>query len=269
MLALLMGNMNATKLTLLAPLALALFVGCASDVEDEDTSILRDPVSGEYVDGEGQPDELDECAFGETQSCEDDNGVTGLQTCEPGDEGYVWSECAVASASSSTPLVLSFDGAPVQMNAAAGGFDLAGMNASIGTDWPAARTPWLALDRNGNGRIDDGSELFGSMTVLASGERAHNGFEALAELDSDGDGSITANDARFAELVLWADGDQNRVSSIRELQPLSAAGVSRIALDYDAERRCDARGNCEVERSDFELANGSAGTVVDIHLAHR
>jgi hypothetical protein len=55
---------------------------------------------------------------------------------------------------------------------------------SVITDWPTSTTPWLALDRNGNGRIDDGGELFGSATLLRSGEPASNGFVALRELDS-------------------------------------------------------------------------------------
>ena len=58
-------------------------------------------------------------------------------------------------------------------------------------DWPMANTPWLALDRDGNGAIEDGSELFGSGTRLASGARARNGFEALRELDSNGDGVVS------------------------------------------------------------------------------
>jgi hypothetical protein len=243
-------------------------------VDDEDTGIRQDPaVAGENADEEGAAEELDECQWNETRSCEDDNGAPGMQSCAPGEEGYVWGPCATGSSSSSTPLVLSFDGAPVQMNASGGSFDLAGQSACVGTDWPAARTPWLALDRNGNGRIDDGSELFGSMTRLSSGERAPNGFVALAELDSDGDGHITASDARFGELVLWRDRDSDRVSSAHELRPLASAGVHSIALDYASERRCDARGNCEVERASFGFRNESgalrSGAVVDIHLRHR
>src|SRR5262249_54443520 len=66
-----------------------------------------------------------------------------------------------------TPLVLSFDGAPVEYRIdSAHAFDLNGTRSQV-TDWPTARTPWLALDRDGNGRIDDGGELFGSMSSRA------------------------------------------------------------------------------------------------------
>jgi hypothetical protein len=139
------------------------------------------------------------------------------------------------------------------------------------TDWPTARTPWLALDRDGSGRIEDGSELFGSMTVLSSGHRARQGFEALRELDANGDGRITAEDPAFASLVVWSDRDGDRVSSSSELASLGALGVVSIDLAYTVEPRCDARGNCEVERASFRYVDASGlerrGAIVDVHLA--
>ncbi len=77
-----------------------------------------------------------------------------------------------------TPLVLSFDNRHVDFTQTPGEFDLFGQGMSIGTDWVSAETPWLVLDRDHDGSIADGSELFGSMTVLPSGERAHDGFAA-------------------------------------------------------------------------------------------
>src|SRR5262249_54811465 len=130
------------------------------------------------------------------------------------------------TSAASTPLVFSFGDARVSFDARQGGaFDLAGRQTSVVTDWPTAATPWLALDRNGNGRIDDGGELFGSATVLASGNFASNGFEALAELDSDGDGRITPHDARWGELVVWADANGDRASQASELTSLESMGV--------------------------------------------
>jgi hypothetical protein len=170
-----------------------------------------------------------------------------------------------------TPLVLSFDGAPVELVAdAAHSFDLNGAESRV-TDWPAARTPWLALDRDGDGRIGDGSELFGSMTVLSSGARAPDGFAALRELDADGDGRLTPADPAFAGLVLWADRDGDRRSSPDEIAPLSAYEILSIDLDDHVETRCDARGNCEVERASFQYRDAAGvvrtGAVVDVHLA--
>jgi hypothetical protein len=173
-----------------------------------------------------------------------------------------------------TPLVLSFDGAPVEyLTDREHAFDLSGVRSQI-TDWPTARTPWLVLDRDGSGAIEDGSELFGSMTVLSSGRRARQGFEALRELDANGDGRITADDPAFAELRVWSDRDGDRVSSPGELTSLAALGIVSLDLAFTIEPRCDARGNCEVERASFRYVDASGverrGALIDVHMAaHR
>jgi len=171
-----------------------------------------------------------------------------------------------------TPLVLAFHDEPVGFTRAAGEFDLSGLDASLRTDWVSAETPWLAMDRDGNGRIDDGRELFGSMTQLPAGGRALNGFAALAALDDDHDGQITARDAAFEHLVLWRDADQDRRSSPGELVAAKDAGLLAIRLDYDVAPRCQS-GDCEVERATFvwrDLAGREHdGAVVDVHLTRR
>lgn len=168
-----------------------------------------------------------------------------------------------------TPLVLSFDDAPVRFGQSDRFFDF-GIGASIVTDWPSASTPWLALDRNGDGAIDDATELFGSSTLLRGGGRAVNGFVALRELDTDGDGRITPSDQAWASLLVWTDRNGDRVSSRDELASLEATGVTAIDLGYTREPRCDARGNCEGERAGFrftdEAGSVRAGNVVDVYL---
>jgi hypothetical protein len=171
-----------------------------------------------------------------------------------------------------TPLVLSFDGAPVEyLTDRDHAFDLNGTRSQL-TDWPTARTPWLATDRDGNGSIDDGSELFGSMTVTSGGRRAPNGFAALRELDADGDGRITPADPGFSHLLVWADRDGDRRSTAGELASASSWELLSIDLDYRADApRCDARGNCEVERAAFHYRDAAGvirtGAVVDVHFA--
>lgn len=198
---------------------------------------------------------------------------TGGQECvDDGSGNLSWNECQDAGTAASTPLVLSFDGAPVAFAAGTASFDLAG-TMSVVTDWPTASTPWLALDRDGNGAIDDGSELFGSATVLAGGRRAPNGFAALAELDSDRDGRITAEDAAWTSLRIWSDADGDRLSGAGELTGLAARRLVSIDLAYTSERSCDARGNCEIERAGFRWADAAGvertGAIVDVHLRHR
>lgn len=175
------------------------------------------------------------------------------------------SDCAYG-----TPLVLSFDERPVTfLTTATGSFNLTQNEMSIGSDWPSAATPWLALDRDGNGTIDDGSELFGSRTRLAAGGFAAHGFDALAELDDNHDGVFDAADATFAKVVVWTDRNADRVSQRSELTSLAEAGVTSIALHHRRAPRCDVRGNCENERSGFTAADGRQGAVVDVYLLER
>jgi hypothetical protein len=213
---------------------------------------------------------------GETRACALGNDAPGKtsggQTCGMDSNGALnWTDC-VASSAQSTPLVLSFDGAPVTFQASVRAFAING-TMSVATDWPTARTPWLALDRNSNGAIDDGGELFGSATLLKSGERAENGFLALRELDTDGDGQLTPADAGWSQLRLWNDGDSDRVSSTTELTGLGARRLVSIDLAYAVEKRCDDRNNCEVERAGFRYVDESgvekSGVIIDVHLAHK
>ncbi|MBL9027127.1 MAG: calcium-binding protein [Myxococcales bacterium] len=209
------------------------------------------------------------CSQGETEPC----GDGGMRTCVVDEIGVgTWGECQISGSSATTPLVLAFGAGPVSFSDAAGGFDL-NPTMSVVTDWVSSATPWLALDRNGNGAIDDGSELFGSATELASGARATNGFQALAELDENGDGVISSADGRFGSLVAWTDLDQDRVSDPGELTTIASLGVESISLGYSSVVRCDERNNCERETASMAFRNTSgepiSGRVVDVHLAHR
>ncbi len=169
-----------------------------------------------------------------------------------------------------TPLVVAFDNQPIEFTRGAA-FAFHG-GAPAATDWPTATTPWIALDANGDGVIDRGAELFGSDTVLPGGATAANGFSALEALDANHDGVIDATDPMFAALVLWSDRDADGRSSSRELAPLAQRIVS-ITLAATLETRCDARGNCEGERSSvtWRDAQGAlhTGSVVDVYLPRR
>ncbi|MFH1810273.1 MAG: hypothetical protein ABIJ09_16125 [Pseudomonadota bacterium] len=173
-----------------------------------------------------------------------------------------------------TPLVLLFDAARAvqyRTDLAAVPFDLsaAGDGSAIRTAWPTAVSPWLALDRDGDGRITSGRELFGSAS-LTSGGLARDGFEALRELDSTRDGQINDRDALFQDLVVWLDDDGDRVSQAWELLPLAALGITTLGLDDLVQPRCDGAGNCERERSQMRWTDASGqvhiGAVVDVHL---
>lgn len=259
----------------------ALFVaalGCQTEVVND-----SDPLSGD-------PQHMVKCNVAH-RSCEGDYGEQGDQFCVQNSEGEeFWTECCVNTEGlpcmcdapwvvrtsyeeCNTPLVLAFEGEAVAYTAEmAGSFDLTGVGMSAATDWPTAATPWLALDRDGNGSIDSGAELFGSATMLGSGKPAANGFLALGELDDNGDGLIDRRDAAFSRLVVWRDEDASRTSSAAELSPASAS-IEAIEVGYSVAPRCDERGNCEVERAAFRYTDASgrprSGSVIDVHLKRR
>jgi hypothetical protein len=169
-----------------------------------------------------------------------------------------------------TPLVLSFDGRAVEYTSDHAEFAMTASDRCGARDWPTAATPWLAIDLDHNGNIDGGHELFGTGSRLAG--RVDNGFAALAALDTNADGQISASDERFAELVVWSDHDADRRSNLWELQPVTTHGVVAIDLGYEfTASRCNERGNCEGERATFifEGPDGarSSGEIVDVRLA--
>jgi hypothetical protein len=143
---------------------------------------------------------------------------------------------------------------------AGNGFDLTGINNPVLFDmtatghpiaisWTAAGSDdaFLVLDLNGNGRIDNGTELFGNFTPQRP-SRHRNGFIALAQYDQamaggSLDGRIDRRDAIFSSLRLWQDTNHNGISEPSELHRLPALGVFALDLDYRESRRQDQYGN--------------------------
>jgi len=228
--------------------------------------LTEKPTWGPCVaDPECEPSQVRTCEDEGSTGYDDSNGEQGMQYCGLGPSGIPeWSDCE--SGDTSTPLVIVPPGQRIELDhAAAASFELG--NTCLGSDWPAAQTPWLALDRDGNGQIDGGHELFGSAVVLGDGSRARNGFLALAELDRDRNGRIDAADPDFARLRLWHDLDGDRRSSEGELALLSTLGLTSVPLAFQSAHACDDRGNCGVERAWTTLADGGRAEIVDLHLA--
>lgn len=150
-----------------------------------------------------------------------------------------------------TPILIDIAGDGFDLSDEFGGvdFDITATGVPMHLAWTKADTDdaWLVLDRDGNGRIDNGKELFGNFTPQPrTGEP--NGFLALAKFDKpgdggNGDGRIDAKDAVFAQLRLWQDTNHDGVSAPGELRTLRAMGVAGLGLNYAESRRTDAYGN--------------------------
>ncbi len=163
------------------------------------------------------------------------------------------------------PLALDLDGDGLETLSATDAsvvlFDHDGDGTKTGTGWVKSDDAFLALDKNANGQIDNGNELFGVDTVLASGQKAANGFAALADLDSNHDGLFSSLDAQFANVRVWRDLNQDGISQAGELQSLAATGIASINLSSTATSVNLGGGNILSATGSYTKTNGVGGMV--------
>lgn len=214
---------------------------CDGDCDDNNPTLTYSCGGGGASSGEGSGAGA-WCGINLPPTCADyvDNDGDGLT--DEQDE-----DCICPS-----PIAVDTLGDGFDLTDAAGGvvFDISGRGRQQRLSWIQGDDAWLALDRNGNGTIDSGAELFGNFTpqpAPPAGEE-RQGFLALAEYDrpangGNGDGEISGSDAVFSSLRLWRDTNHNGVSEPSELHTLPALGVMRLDLDYKESRRADEHGN--------------------------
>ena len=167
------------------------------------------------------------------------------------------------------PIVLDFDGDGKSLTEMADNkvrFDMNGDGIADKTGWVEQGDAFLALDRNGNGKIDDIKEI----SFVADKEGATTDLEGLAAFDRNGDGKLSGDDARFAEFRLWFDNNGNGQTDAGELLSLAQAGVVSVSLAGQATGDQAASGkNIVYNTASFTRANGATGKLLDVGLAFK
>ncbi|HUR81165.1 MAG TPA: hypothetical protein VM733_10385 [Thermoanaerobaculia bacterium] len=159
------------------------------------------------------------------------------------------------------PIVINFERGPYRLTGAEAPvtFDIraSGHPLRIGWTEPGRDHAFLCLDRNGNGRIDDGGELFGNAVTLQDGSAAGNGFIALAELDSNADRIIDDRDDLWPLLLLWRDLNHDGISQPNELTPVDGSDLAAIGLDHHWTGRQDSSGNAFQYKAEVWMTSGT------------
>lgn len=153
-----------------------------------------------------------------------------------------------------SPIVMDLTGAGINLIGPESGvqFDLNATGNPVWTGWVKSQTAgFLVRDLNGNGNIDSGAELFGNATTMSNGVRAVNGFEAMKDLDSNGDGKLNSDDSAWRDLMVWVDKNADGETNRGELYSLTRLQVESFNLNYVEMMEVDNFGNQTRQRSTF------------------
>ncbi len=161
----------------------------------------------------------------------------------------------------SDPIALDLNGDGVDLSASVA-FDIDADGDLDEIGWVGPEDGLLVMDVDGSGAIEDGSEVFSE--VFNGGSYADS-LEALATLDSNGDGVIDANDAAFGDIKVWQDVNSDGITQEGELQTLIERGIS--AIDLEAARiDQNVDGNTVFAEGTYTNADGSTGTYVGVNF---
>uniref|UniRef100_UPI00224A4E36 calcium-binding protein n=1 Tax=Acinetobacter bereziniae TaxID=106648 RepID=UPI00224A4E36 len=169
------------------------------------------------------------------------------------------------------PLILDLDGDGIEtvahnkLNGALFDNDADGLKTATG--WVSPHDGLLVLDRNGDGIINDGTEVFGDNTSLKNGEKAKHGFDALVDLDTDKNGKIDANDEDFNKLKIWRDLNQDGKSQESELFSLTDLGIKSLNVNYKDTNTTLAGNNILTQVGSYEKTDGTPHTMGDVNFS--
>ncbi|WP_135016927.1 calcium-binding protein [Carnobacterium divergens] len=164
-------------------------------------------------------------------------------------------------------MVFDLDGDGIETKDIANGayFDVDNDGKAEKVGWINSDDGILVYDKNQDGQINNGNEIFGDGTMLASGEFAKDGYEALAEYDENGDGQITESDSIFDKLRIWRDLSGDGKSSIDELFTLRELNIKSIHLGYSLKNKDLGNGNILQSTGTYEKTDGTVlgtGTIL-------
>lgn len=225
----------------------------------------------------------DDAACSSSEQCSSTPQNT-IDECQLGESTWWdWEQCSCIT----SPIFIDLDGDGLKLTSAQSGvpFDLTANGQAQRVSWtnPRSRDALLVLDRNANGLIDNGTELFGGVTpqpAAVGPDFKKNGFRALAEFDKaqsggNGDGKLTHRDRIYNDLRLWFDLNHDGISTRQELFPLSRFGLTEISLTFSVSDQRDAFGNLlryqgqVVAAGDPDISRRSViRAAIDVFLQH-
>ncbi|MFG6105525.1 SdrD B-like domain-containing protein [Leptothoe sp. EHU-05/26/07-4] len=159
-----------------------------------------------------------------------------------------------------SPIALDLNGDGVQttaMGATIGTFDLLGTGTAIESGWLSGADAFLAVDNNGNGIIDDISELFGG--------EVGEGFAKLQTFDTNGDGLIGNQEILTGGIILWQDANENHTTDKGELITLGSQGITSLNTSFE-ETPVYQHGNVLIEHGSANKVDGSQIDMVDAYF---
>ncbi len=269
------GHM-ADRFALAPPRVMASFEESIQRLMDVDPELVEDylmlvDILLEEEDKESSLDRFVRAVYGELQAGVTPEGLSGVfqgtmarlssmarVTARVEAEVRV-SLTAEGEAQEGDPLVLDLAGDGISLTGVEAGvlFDIDGDGRQERTSFVRGDDAFLALDRNGNGQIDSGKELFGDHHGAA------NGFAELARFDDNGDGRIDGGDAVYSRLKLFQDRNGSGISDPGELRGLAGAGVRAIELDFEQVNESMESGDRIVQLGRFVRGDGGVGTAAD------
>lgn len=169
------------------------------------------------------------------------------------------------------PLALDLNGNGIETLAANGHdgalFDHERLGIRTATGWIHSNDGILVYDRNGDGKINDGGEIFGDNTLLKNGKTAAHGFEAAADLDDNGDGKLDDADSAFGKLGVWRDLNHNGISEEGEIFALKDLRIKSLNLGYTQADKDLGNGNTLAEVGSYTDEDGNEHIMGDLRLS--